>query len=126
MKYDLEDELFKTDWIVEKCKTNDLYAQNLYSSLCNNRFFKNNELWTSSWRQAGGIVADLRNKGETYLDWYCSGIASDHITGYVPEGVVTEEIREDLSKLGWIIKPYEPRLRPGIYQNNWGSYEKET
>jgi hypothetical protein len=39
--------------------------------------------------------------------------------GYVSESVVTDEISLDLMKLGWIVKPYEPRLLPGIYQNIW-------
>ena len=72
--------------------------------------------WSCSWRSAGGIVADMREQGD-YIDWYCSGIGGRD-TGYgldshtpdldpdgrtyVPEGEVTEEIREDLKKLGWI------------------------
>lgn len=119
MKPNLEYDLFKTDWIVEKCKNSDLYSQNLYSALCNNMFYKNGEQWTCSWRMSGGIIADLRDKGEAYIDWYCSGIASDHIIGYVPEGVVTEEIRDDLLKLGWIVEPYERKISPGIYINIW-------
>jgi len=108
MKADLEYDLFKTDWIVSKCK-NSKYAQNLYAALCNNRFFKSDEEWTCSWRQAGGIVADIRNIGEGYMDFYCSG----------NESVVTPEISNDLLNLGWLIKPYEPKLEPGIYRNVW-------
>jgi len=116
MKADLEYDLFKTDWIVHKCQ-NDKYAQNLYAALCNNRFFKNDEEWTCSWRGAGGIVADLRNKGEDYIDWYCSGMSD--IEGYLPEGEVSSEIANDLLNLGWNITPYEPKLEPGIYRNVW-------
>ena len=116
MKADLEYDLFKTYWIASKCK-NSKYAQNLYSALCNNRFFKNDEEWTCSWRMSGGIVADLRNQGESYLDYYCSGMVDKE--GYVSEGFVTDEIRLDLMKLGWTIEPYEPRLEPGIYTNKW-------
>jgi hypothetical protein len=39
-----------------------------------------------------------------YMDWYCSGIRDADIVaaqGYVGEGEVTEEIREDLKQLGW-------------------------
>lgn len=121
MKSDLEIDMLKTDWIVNKCKSSDVYAQNLYASMCNNRFFKNNEEWTCSWRVAGGIVADIRNVGEDYMTFYCSGIGSDKsdINDYVGEGFVTDEIRSDLSKIGWVIKPYEPRLKPGVYRNEW-------
>jgi hypothetical protein len=123
MKPDLEQDLLSSAYIKDKCQKSDTYAQNLYSAMCNNRFFKNDEEWTATWRMAGGIVADIRNVGEDYMTWYCSGIGCDHISEYMPEGIVTDEIREDLSKLGWIIKPYEPRLKPGIYRNDWGSYD---
>jgi len=117
MKPDLELDLIKSDEIANKCIHSDVYSQNLYAALCNNRFFYNDEEWSCSWRSAAGIVADLRNKGETYIDFYCSGMSNKE--GYVTESVVTEEISLDLMKLGWTIKPYEPRLEPGIYRNEW-------
>lgn len=107
----LEYDLRTTDWILEKTRTNSVYAQNLYSALCNNDFIKNEmwplikgDTWSCSWRHAGGIIADMLQRGD-YIDWYCSGIANheDTLSGYVPEGSVTEEIREDLFKLGWRI-----------------------
>ena len=64
--------------------------------------------WSASWRHAGGIVADMLQQGD-YIDWYCSGMGeglgngdADGTKGYVPEGTVTEEIKEDLNKLGWV------------------------
>lgn len=108
MKANLEFDLFKNDWISTKCQDIE-YAIDLYGALCNNRFFKNDEKWTCSWRQSGGIVADLRKQGETYLDFYCSG----------NESVVTSEIANDLLNLGWHYKPYEPRLVEGLYRNVW-------
>jgi hypothetical protein len=106
----LELDLNNTDWIVNKCCNSDVYSQNLYAALCNNRFFKNDEEWTCSWRYAGGILAEIRNKNEDYLDWYCSGIVSETIKGYVSEGVATQEITNDLLSLGWVIKPYEDEI----------------
>lgn len=117
MKPNLELDLMKSDEIANKCIYSEIYSQNLYAALCNNRFFYGNEEWTCSWRFAGGIVADLRDKGEDYMNWYCSGISTKE--GYVSEGVVTEEVSLDLMKLGWIIKPYESKLDPGIYKNVW-------
>jgi hypothetical protein len=105
---DLEYDLLKNDTIIRKCQ-DPFYARDLYGALCNNRFFKNDKEWTCSWRHSGGIVADLRNQGEDYLDFYCSG----------NESVVTQEIEKDLLDLGWTIKPYEPRLKSGIYRNEW-------
>lgn len=115
MEYDLR----STDWILEKVRASDSYAQNLYAAICNNDFQKldvmpilKNQTWSASWRSAGGIVANMRQEGD-YMDWYCSGIRSDdtydpelniaYPNEYVPESVVTDEIREDLKRLGWIV-----------------------
>ena len=105
--FDLELELMSTDWILEKVK-DEAYAQNLYAALCNNQFVKNEvfpilkeDYWHCSWRYAGGIIADMRSEGG-YLDWYCSGLG-DKNEKFVGEGYVTDEIRDDLLKLGWIV-----------------------
>lgn len=112
----LELDLISSDLITNKCNNSEVYSQNLYAALCNNRFFKNNQQWTCSWRHSGGIVSEINGRDE-YMDYYCSGVSTRD--GFVSESVVTNEIREDLSSLGWTIKPYEPRLKPGIYTNKW-------
>lgn len=117
MDHNLEFDLMNDKIIIEKCRHSRVYCQNLYSALCNNRFFYGDEEWTCSWRTSGGIVADLRNEGESYIDYYCSGMVDK--PGYVPEGDVTDEIRLDLMKLGWVVRPYEPKLEPGVYTNVW-------
>jgi hypothetical protein len=121
----LEYDLRSTDWILEKVRTNTVYAQNLYAALCNNDFQRldtwpilTGETWHCSWRYAGGIIADMREKGD-YIDWYCSGIQNyvtdqaymdmtqeekahyETVRGYVSESVVTEEIEQDLKILSW-------------------------
>ena len=125
MEYDLR----STQWIIDKTKNDDVYAQHLYASMCNNDFTKNDvwpilteKKWSCSWRYAGGIIADMQEKGD-YIDWYCSGIRDSkeldddefqsltkeqqeyYLQGkkFVPESCVTDEIREDLLKLGWIV-----------------------
>lgn len=107
MEYDLR----STDWILEKVRASDVYAQNLYAAICNNDFQKlevmpilKNETWSASWRSAGGIIANMRQEGD-YIDWYCSGIRDPDAeqNGYVPESIVTNEIREDLKQLGWVV-----------------------
>ena len=114
MQYDLR----STGWILAKVRESETYAQNLYAAICNNDFCKREmwpllkeEYWGASWRSAGGIIADMREQGD-YIDWYCSGIGNndsgyglDHrqANGYVPESVVTEEIKDDLYKLGWLV-----------------------
>lgn len=108
---DMVDDMMKANWFVAKVRATESYAQNLYAAMCNNEFQKmelwnllKDETWSTSWRSAGGIVADLRNEGD-YMNWYCSGIfnADAYIEGYVSEGAVTEEIEKDLKKLGWQI-----------------------
>ena len=124
MEYDLR----STKWICDKAKANEAYAQNIYAAMCNREFVKNDvwpiltdKRWSCSWRSAGGIVANMVEKGD-YIDWYCSGIQtvmSDEEyqdltkeqqerylyikTNFVGEGIVTDEVREDLLKLGWIV-----------------------
>ena len=95
--FNLADELANSTEICEKVLYDEEYAKDLYRALCNMQWRKReimpllrNELWSASWRCAGGIVADLRQEGD-YMDWYCTG----------GEGTVTEEIKEDLARLGW-------------------------
>ncbi len=123
----LEYDLRSTKWICDKARAREEYAQNIYAALCNQEWQRNevwtrlkDQTWSCSWRYAGGIVADMREEGD-YIDWYCSGIRGgaseaelaamdaeqrekyqwmqDHFVG---EGHVTDEIREDFFKLGWI------------------------
>jgi len=111
MDRDLEEDMSRTEWFLNKIKANDSYAQNIYSALCNMRWqpqdimpILKDEYWSCSWRSAGGIVADLRKVGEDYIDWYCSGMSNN--PGSVPEGTVTDEVREDLFRLGWVPSPW--------------------
>jgi len=119
-KNNMEYDLLTTEWILAKVRTSDSYAQNLYAALCNNDFQKRDlwpilkeETWGCTWRYAGGIIADMLQKGD-YIDWYCSGIRGGPLGGaedetawdqkrYVGEGMVTEEIQNDLFKLGWLV-----------------------
>jgi hypothetical protein len=101
-------------WMCKKIKSSDIYAQNLYAALCNNEFQKidvlpilKDQRWSCSWRYAGGIIADIQEKGD-YIDWYCSGIQmlevdddSKDTSSVVPEGKITQEIKDDLKFIGW-------------------------
>ena len=125
---DMEWDLRTTDWILEKVRNSDVYAQNLYAAICNNEFQKidvfpilANKTCSYSWRYAGGIIADMQMKGD-YIDWYCSGIRADPLDDdsfqaldkeardayimskeFVAESVVTKEIEDDLKRLGWMV-----------------------
>jgi hypothetical protein len=119
---DLEYDLRTCEWILDKARSRDDYAQNIYAAMCNMRWQRldvmpilKDQYWSCSWRSAGGIVADMLQKGD-YIDWYCSGMGGlsgydqdsetfeqwQERTKYVSEGTVTEEIRADFQKLGWI------------------------
>jgi len=122
----MEYDLLTTDWILEKVRSSKVYAQNLYAAMCNREFQKRDlwpilkdQRWRCSWRYAGGIIADMRQHGD-YIDWYCSGIKGgpsilpdgeelEGIPGYVGEGMVTEEIEQDLSRLGWIVLDHKDK-----------------
>lgn len=134
MNHSLERDMKDTRWFVDKVRASESYAQNLYAALCNNAFQKlelmpvlKNEIWSCTWRSAGGIVADIRCEGD-YMDWYCSGIHDTgvynedgltmdlteeqlaHMTNvgqFVAESIITEEIRKDLEQLGWMVVPYK-------------------
>lgn len=124
--HDLEWDLRTTQWMLDKVRASDVYAQNLYAAMCNNDFQKldvfpilADKTCSYSWRYAGGIIADMQMKGD-YINWYCSGIRGSELDDdqfqqltteqrelyieskdYVPESVVTDEVRADLKKLGW-------------------------
>ena len=129
MEHNLERDMKDAVWFVAKVRASEIYAQHLYAALCNNAFQKlelmpvlKDEIWSCSWRYAGGIVAAIRCQGD-YMDWYCSGIRDtgayhdDSITielsteqlenlhiisNFVNESVITDEIRSDLKQLGWV------------------------
>jgi hypothetical protein len=127
---DLVEDIYKDAEILNKIRTRDDYAQNLYAAWCNMRWCPKDlwpairqdpskDLWSASWRGAGGIVARFRNNGEDYMDYYCSGMGGlasyDLKEGdeymaqmkFVPEGTITDEIATDLDRLGWFPVPWE-------------------
>jgi hypothetical protein len=122
----LEYDLLTTDWILQKVRDSDVYAQNLYAALCNNEFQRQavmpvlrDQRWSCTWRYAGGIIADMRQQGD-YIDWYCSGIAGGDEPAvyeqeqdlqrrkYVSESVITDAVRADLARLGWSVCDERP------------------
>lgn len=130
MEPNLRRDMQDAAWFLAKVRASESYSQNVYAALCNNAFQKlemipvlKGEVWSCTWRSAGGLVADLRCEGD-YLDWYCSGIrdtglyAEDGLTAplteeqmarmavtskFVAESVITEEIRDDFLQLGWTV-----------------------
>ena len=131
MEHNLEQDLKDARWLVDKVRSSDAYAQNLYAALCNNTFQKlevvpilRDDAWSCTWRYAGGIIAGIRCEGD-YMNWYCSGIRGDpeeidyaaaeaqgfEIQKYVSESIITDEIRQDLKLLGWaVIEDYYDKI----------------
>lgn len=99
-KNNLEWDLRTSDVMCERVK-DDEYAKKLYSALCNTdwlpiavipllRQHPDKDMWSCSWRYAGGIIANMREQGD-YMDWYCGGM----------EGYIDPQIGADLKELGW-------------------------
>ena len=109
-KPDLEKDLYSSEYIRNKAHRDDVYCQHLYATLCNNEFIKAEVLailadwrWSCSWRYAGGIAAGLYEgsfNGD-YMRYYTASFVDD--ANYISEGMIDEEVREDLKTIGWYL-----------------------
>ena len=82
--------------LINSNKMSDItFANKIYANLCNLVWYDyiNDEVISSSWRGAGSFVADIRNIGEDYMDFYCSG----------NEGEVDKEIEELFNMNGIVL-----------------------
>lgn len=98
---DLERDLLQNPQLCERAQNDRDFAKALYGALCNNRYRHESDpesmqLWSCTWRYAGGILSEMTNSSGGYLDFYCSG----------NEGCVTDGVRFELRKLGWTDVPY--------------------
>ena len=71
-------------------------ARAVYGALCNVEWMhRDGARYTCTWRDAAGLVAEIRNTvsgtNEDYMDWYCSG----------GEGTVAALISDRLATRGW-------------------------
>jgi len=115
--YNLEVEMAGDAIVITYLKDRDIAVQ-FYSALCNMRWRKINALpddqriieklkgidsniWSCSWRFAGGIIADIRNSNyntnEDYIHFYCSG----------NEGDVSDIVKECFKRMGWEPCPWD-------------------
>lgn len=83
--------------------SDDALAQEVYAAICNQAWYEIDNpvnIFSCSWRYAGGIISDIRNtkhnKKENYLDYYCSGIVDG-----VREGDITDRVYKLFKDLGW-------------------------
>lgn len=71
-------------------------ARALYASLCNVVWHHaDGSRYSCTWRYAGALVARMRDRGEDYLDFYCSG----------SEGQAAEPVAQALAGRGWTPHP---------------------
>ena len=117
MAVSLEEDIKSCLKIIAYCADDDI-ARDFYRALCNMRWRKKNyrtndekiidklkgdepDVWSCTWRYAGGIIASIRNthhgKRESYIDFYCSG----------REGDVSPLVNEMFDELGWQQYPWE-------------------
>jgi hypothetical protein len=99
---DMENDI-KDSFIYRKVRASKNYAQSLYAAMCNNVFVKEGVEWSCSWRSSGAVVSSMRTN-EDYIDYYCSGMGVFEERPATKEGEVTDEIREDLARIGWSVK----------------------
>lgn len=107
----------------DKIKDYD-FAQKIYANLCNLVWYDyiNDEVITFSWRSSGGFVSGIRQLGEGYMDFYCSGNEGEiddeieklfeswnivNVKGYYDNKTKTEEERiEEFKKTNPLVVAY--------------------
>ena len=115
IEYDLAEEMRNDAQIVSLLGDLDT-AKMFYAAMSNMRWRKvqedsnlelfsvlqgNSYIWSCSWRQAGGIISDIRRdfhgQNEDYMDFYCSG----------NEGNVKKVVEENFRRLSWVKCPWD-------------------
>lgn len=86
---DLEAEIYEI--FSELIKSDIYFCHELWSALTNTLWVKGGKYASMSYRYAGGFIADIRDKGETYMDFYCCA----------PSGVVSNKIAKIMLDNGW-------------------------
>lgn len=80
--------------LADRTRDDDAFADELYCALCNADWVHDaGAEWSGSWRHAAGVVAEVRARGEDYLDFYCSPTGA--------EGTISERVGAAMAVLGW-------------------------
>ncbi len=116
LKRDLETEMAKDVIVIAYLKDHEI-ATDFYRALCNVDWLapknlsdeemiierlKGNtkDIYSCSWRYAGGIIAGIRNANynlsENYMNFYCAGF----------EGTISPLVRDCFQRMGWIPVTY--------------------
>src|SRR3954451_14568128 len=89
--------------VADRARDDRAFAVDLYAALFNASWRHDDGTdWPGgTWREAADVVADLRARGEDYLDFYCSG----------GEGEITDRIASAMWAIGWRGGGHGVRLR---------------
>jgi len=110
--FNLERDIRGANWIIDKVRHREIYAQNLYAALCNNLYspkdvwaILKNIQWDCSWSHAAVMISEIR-EDDSYHNWYCSGtgFSGTDFDGFVEESYITPEVETDIAKIGWIVQ----------------------
>ena len=86
------DENIEADSKLMELVQDDAFARELYAALCNvNWTHENGAKYSDTFRCNSWIVADLRGRDEGDMVFYWSG----------GEGVISDRVRTELTRLGW-------------------------
>jgi hypothetical protein len=80
-----------TELLGERMREDSAFACRVYGSLGNVEWQHAQATYSCSFRYAGELIAEMRDQGEDYLDFYCSS----------PAGVVDSDVRAALGARGW-------------------------
>jgi hypothetical protein len=109
--FNLERDVRTANWVVDRIRSEETYAQNFYAALCNNNYtpkdvwgILSNITWNCTWQQAAEIISDIRQDHNPDI-WHASGsnFKITDFAGFVEESYVTHEIESDINQLGWIL-----------------------
>jgi len=79
----------------DRIREEEVFPCEVWSALCNTDWIDPaGEAHSYSFREAGGVIAELRGEG-TYDDWYCC----------TTPGIVTPEIAVGMAAIGWRHQP---------------------
>lgn len=112
IKIDKTSKVFKDvvrENLTDRVRDDDSFAQKLYASLCNTVWINKstNDIYSCTWRYAGRFVAEIRDKGEDYLNFYCSG----------GEGLRHSVVYNELKKLGYV--PLKDKVFDNLQENDF-------
>ena len=100
----LQADLSRDPAFLERIRADRAFAVAVYGSMCNARFRKGMERkrWGRSWRGAAGLVAEMRDLGESYIDFYLSDLRDEDDTeGPADESALRHEVLAHYARLGW-------------------------